>query len=55
MRDYTEKQKQIIKVLYPEKYIELFGQAEQQEEPQPEPGSEAPQREPETKTDEPVE
>jgi hypothetical protein len=48
MRDYTEKQKQIIKVLYPEKYIELFGQAEQQEEPQPEP-------EPETKTDEPVE
>ena len=49
MRDYTEKQKQIIKVLYPEKYIELFG------EPQPEPGSEAPQREPETKTDEPVE
>ena len=42
MTDYTEKQKQIIKVLYPEKYIELFG------EPQPEP-------EPETKTDEPVE
>jgi hypothetical protein len=42
MRDYTEKQKQIIKVLYPEKYIELFG------EPQPEP-------EPDTKIDEPVE
>tara|TARA_R100000805_G_C3593583_1_gene95102 strand:+ start:49 stop:177 length:129 start_codon:yes stop_codon:yes gene_type:complete len=42
MREYTEKQKQIIKVLYPEKYIELFG------EPEPEP-------EPETKTDEPVE
>jgi len=40
MREYTEKQKQIIKVLYPEKYIELFG------EPEPEP---------ETKTDEPAE
>ena len=44
MREYTEKQKQIIKVLYPEKYIELFGEPE----PEPEP-------EPETKTDEPVE
>tara|TARA_R100001079_G_scaffold41464_1_gene20860 strand:+ start:286 stop:447 length:162 start_codon:yes stop_codon:yes gene_type:complete len=53
MREYTEKQKQIIKVLYPEKYIELFGEPDSPllqtgNLPEAEP-------EPETKTDEPAE